>query len=86
MPYSSFIASQESSVMPSTVSPALVSLSASSDPPATLQPHEPPSSQSGSENKHPRPTGDTRGVSENAHIYGTVTTVAQGVSRLPKLN
>ena len=82
----SFIASRESSVPPSTVSPALVSSSASSDPPATLQLHEPPSNQSGSENEHPLTTGDTRGVSENAHIHGTVTTVAQGVSRLPKLN
>ena len=82
----SFIASRESSVPPSTVSPTLVSSSASSDPPVTLQLHEPPSNQSGSENEHPPTTGDTRGVSENAHIHGTVTTVAQGVSRLPKLN
>ena len=36
-----------------------------------------------SENEQPSPTV---GVSENTHIHGTVADVAQGVSRLPKLN
>ena len=85
----SFITSCASSVPPSTVSPApqqLVSLSVPSDPPANLQSHEPLSNEPTSENEQPPSTGDTSGVSENTHIHGTVTNVAQGVSRLSKLN
>ena len=84
----SFIASHESSVPSSPFSPAPQQLVSSSvrDPPANLQSHEPLYNQPTSENEQPPPTGDTSGVSENTHIHGTVANVAQGVSRLPKIN